>query len=438
MDIKHLQYFEKALIDWDKLYTPRGFLHSKPLNLSQIKIIEEAIYKVESKKLPAVLRELIFLSGEFCPFFSTGIQPSEKNTLDIDDLLEDQKENPYFEFLEDHNDILDCFKNRIIWSFNTVYESSDKFYFVYLDEDTSDPLVYSFDGDKLYDLYKKGITDFNALIEPTKKVLSSFIYQLYVWDMESYDNNRPIYDESVFSTFLHPNTKSNNSKNLQKFYAFIANRNLSGVNYFIEQGIDVTANNNQAILNVTTAADLEGIKLLVKHGANLYTQNEKVLLIATIIKEPMFLRDLVNKYEFSQINKNRALVIVCSQGIRSSTHYLINAGADINAFNSLALQVALRNHHFNLVTELIFSLGANKKTNFGFLLLFKEEIIRVTGRYTNLERLFKDVSLTLSKEHIINNHYADLRKFYGNESVVLSEFPLKINIELEKLKNTNE
>lgn len=77
MHIKHLQYFEKALLEWDKLYA-YDRLQSKPLNVSQIKVIEKDLYKTESKKLPDVLRELLFLSGGFCPFFSTGIQPSKK------------------------------------------------------------------------------------------------------------------------------------------------------------------------------------------------------------------------------------------------------------------------------------------------------------------------------------------------------------------------
>src|SRR5690606_32505205 len=95
MEIKYLNYFEKALSDYDKLYA-HDSLKSKPLSILQIEVIEKAIYKTDSKKLPAVLRELLFLSGGFCPFFSTGIQPSKKDTLDINDLLEDQNYNPYF------------------------------------------------------------------------------------------------------------------------------------------------------------------------------------------------------------------------------------------------------------------------------------------------------------------------------------------------------
>ncbi len=432
MNIKYLQYFKKALFEWDKLYAYEP-LRSEPLNISQIEVIEKTIYNTESDKLPTILRELIFLSGGFCPFFSTGIQPSKKDTLDIEDLFEDQNRNPFFEFLEDYDDVLNCFENRIIWSFNTVYESSEKFFFVYVDEDKNNPIVYSFDGDKLYDLYKKGTTDFNALIKSTKESLSDFIYQLYVCHMETFDRNRPIYDESIFSTYLPPNTKKNKSKNRKKFYDFIANRNLSGVNYFIEQGIDVTANNNQAILNAAAAADLKGIDLLIKHGANIYAQNEKTLLVAAKAEAPIFLRDLVTKYEFSQISKNKAFVIVCSTGIWSSTHYLIRVGAETNAFNSLGLQIALRNHHFYLAVELANDLGANKHVNFGFLLLYKGIIEGRVNYEHQKKRLFNGIFLTQSKESIINKHYDDLRKFYGNESVVLSKFPSKIDIELDKI-----
>lgn len=431
MDIKHLQYFEKALLEWDKLYA-YDRLQSKPLSVSQIKVIEKELYKTESKKLPDVLRELLLLSGGFCPFFSTGIQPSKKGTLDVNDLLEDQNYNPYFRFLKERNDALNCFEHRIIWSFNTTYESSDEFYFVYLDEDKNDPLVYSFDGDRLNEA---GITDLNSLIHSTKKNLGGFIYHLYTCKMKH--SNRPIFNESIFSTFLHPNTDTNLFRNLQNFYSFISNRNLSGVNFYIEQGIDVTADSNQAILNAALVSDLEAINLLVKHGANLHAQNEKIILVAAKFGDPLFIRDLIAKYRFSQISKNKALVVTCSIGIRTSTLYLIDSGAEVNAYNSLCLQVALRNHHFYLATELANDLGANKRVNSDFLLLFKEEVEQqVTHEYSK-KMLFDDMSLLdsltilMSKRRVINKHYSDLRKFYGNESIVSDEFPSKINIEID-------
>lgn len=291
MDIKHLQYFEKALIEWDKLYAYEP-LQSKPLDISQIMVIEKALYKTESKTLPDVLRELLLLSGGYCPFFETGIHPTKKNTLDINDLLEDQNYNPYFRFL---------------------------------------------------------------------------------------------------------------SRN-----------------------------------DAAAVSDLKAIDLLVKHGANLYAQNEKILLVSAKFGDPIFLRDLIDKYEFSQISKNKALVIACSIGIRTSTLYLIRSGAEVNAYNSLCLQIALRNHHFDLATELAIDFEANKRVNSGFLLLFKEEIEQqVTHKYSK-KMLFDNVSLLDSvatfiyKQRIINKHYSDLRNFYGNESVVLDKFPSKTNIEIDK------
>jgi hypothetical protein len=292
--------------------------------------------------------------------------------------------------------------------------------------------VYSFDGDRLDEV---GITDFNSLIHSTKKNLSSFIYHLYTCEMKH--SSRPIFNESIFSTFLHPNTDSNLFKNLQNFYSFISNRNLSGVNFFIEQGIDVTANSNQAILNAAFVSDLEAINLLVKHGANLHAQNEKIILVAAKFGDPLFIRDLIAKYRFSQISKNKALVVACSIGIRTSTLYLIDSGAEVNAYNSLCLQIALRNHHFYLATELANDLGANKRVNSGFLLLFKEGVEQqVTHKYSK-KMLFDDTSLLdslrilMSKRRVINKHYSDLRKFYGNESVVLDEFPSKTDIEID-------
>lgn len=426
MDIKQLKYFEKALRDYDKLYAYER-LGSESLSISQIEVIEKTIYKTDSRKLPGVLRELLFLSGGFCPFFSTGIQPSKKDTLDINDLLDNQNYNPYFDYIEENKDSINCFENRIIWSFNTLYEASDKFYFVYLDEDINDPLVYSFDGDRLYENY---ITDFSSLIESTNEHLSNFIYQLYVGDMRY--RNRPIYDESIFTNYLHSESESSKSKNLQNFYSFISNRNLSGISFFLEQGIDVTSNENQAILEAAKVSDLKAIDLLVKHGANLYAQDEKVILVAAKFGDPIFIRDLVTKYEFSQISKNKAVVLTCSQGIRTSTIYLIDAGAEINAFNSLGLQIALRNNHFHFVEELVNRLGANKKVNSGFLLLFKEKIKQEVKYTHGVNMLFKNVEMTLSRNRIIDKHNYDLRIFCENSSVI----PDEILVELNKHENT--
>lgn len=435
MEIKYLNYFEKALSDYDKLYA-HDRLKSKPLSILQIEVIEKAIYKTDSKKLPAVLRELLFLSGGFCPFFSTGIQPSKKDTLDINDLLEDQNYNPYFDYIVEKGSE-NCFENRIIWSFDTVYESSDKFYFIYLDEDKSDPPVYSFDGDRLYE---DDITDFNSLIHSTEKNLSNYIYELYVREMNH--SNRPIFDESIFSTFLHPNTSANLSRNLDNFYSFISNRNLSGVNFFIEQGIDVTANNNQAILDAAAVSDLEGIDLLIKHGANLYVQDEKILLVAAKFGDPIFLRDLITKYEFSQLSKNKAVVLTCSRGIRTSTIYLIDVGAEINAFNSMGLQMALRNGHFHFVEELVNRLGADKQVNNGFLLLFKEKIEKEVKYEYGVKILFENVKITLSRNKIIDNHNSDLKEFCKNSTVILDEFLVELNKHenrtSEKFKNTKQ
>ena len=426
MDIKQLKYFEKALGDYNKLYADER-LESKPLSISQIEVIEKAIYKTDSKKLPSVLRELLFLSGGFCPFFSTGIQPSNKDTLDIDDLLDDQNYNPFFDYIEENEDSINCFENRIIWSFNTLYESSYQFNFVYLDEGIDNPIVYSFDGDSLYE---NDITDFSSLIESTEEHLSNFIYQLYVREMKY--KNRPIYDESIFTTYIHSESTSSKSKNLQNFYSFISNRNLSGTSFFIEQGIDVTSNENQAILEAAKASDLKAIDLLVKHGADLYTQNEKVILVAAQFGDPDFIQDLVAKYEFSQLNKNKAVVLTCSSGIRTSTLYLIDAGAEINAFNSMGLQMALRNNHFYFVEELVNSLGANKQVNSGFLLLFKEKIEQEVKYKYGVNMLFENVEMTLSRNEIIDKHNYDLRHFCENCSVIPDEFL----VELNKQENT--
>lgn len=427
MEIKHLKYFKKAQQEWDKFYSREPFLISKPLSIQQIEIVEKAIYKTETKKLPCVLRELLFLSGGFCPFFATGIQPYKKGTLEISDLLDDQNFNPYFEFLEERNNVQDCFKNRLIWSFNTVYESSNKFYFVYLDEDNSDPFVYTFDGDRLHEYYSN---DLSIFIGRTHKTLSSFIFHLYAMEMKI--ENRPISDESIYSTYLTSDDIVTKNENLNTFYSFISSRNLPGVNYFIEQGIDVNADNNKAILKAAEVSDLKAIEMLVTYGANLYDQNEKVLLVAAKLSNPNFIQYLVNNYDFSQTAKDKALVIICSRGIRTSAIYIIKAGADINAFNSLGFQIALRNEHFHFAAELANDLGANKKVNSGYILLFKKRIEQEIRHAYSKEKLFENIKRTHFPIQIIQKHNNDLKTFFENNSTI-DDFPSKINIEIDNL-----
>jgi hypothetical protein len=135
MQINNITYFQQALIEWIKLDT---IFKPRPLSEKQILIMERNIYSNEKSSFPLALREFLFLTGAFCPFFVSGCYLGKKkeNTHNAGVLLKDQK--PAFSRIED----------RPIWSFATHYESSSSFTFIYLDENDENPFVYFYSDEE--------------------------------------------------------------------------------------------------------------------------------------------------------------------------------------------------------------------------------------------------------------------------------------------------
>lgn len=413
MEIKHLTYFQKALKSWDSEYASQSIL-SHPLELVQIEVIEKTIYQKTSQKLPEVLRELLLLTGGFCPIFDTGANLSydKKDSLDEKDLFNEQNKNPYFSYIKEHNKLDRFFKNRLIWSFFTVYESSRNFSFIYLDEDEDDPIVYSFDTDEFYrdenstDLISDDIGLYYGLkkVKIRLKQLITKVYKEHCMMMIS----RPPFNAKIAA--LYKEGYGNHLHHQNTFYTLVSNRDLSGVKYFIESGIDVTANNNRAIIETAKTNDPEIFDLLLATGANPYDQDEKILELAIKRSHWAITGHLIKKLKFTQNSMDRAFVELCSLnwiGLNLAKQ-LIQKGANINAFNTLGFQIAIRKKEFSFASILVSDYGANYKVNSGFVLLFKDEM-----SYHTEKIIPTDIQLLHPIGTILKQHEIDLRDFYG-------------------------
>lgn len=104
--------------------------------------------------------------------------------------------------------------------------------------------------------------------------------------------------------------------------------NIKMVQYLVEQGANVRAQDDYPIYNASESGNLEIAKYLVEHGANIHAGDERALRIAS---------------------KNGHLNIV---------KYLVSLGADIHAENEESLRWAIINEHLDVAKYLVRE-GAN-------------------------------------------------------------------------------
>jgi hypothetical protein len=356
MQINNLTYFQHALLEWNKLDVAHEPL---PLSENQIEIMEREIYCDEISKFPIALREFLFLTGGFCQFFVSGcdLGRKEENTLDTEILLKEQK------LASSRSKKIISFENRPIWAFSTHYESTDSFNFIYLDEDDENPLVYFYNDEE----YEAGATHFihkggSCDVQFLKNVrFSRFIIELYKSSCsDSY--NRPSYNVKLPSLYIE-NTLIDrilvSEQNQHTFYALIAKRDIYGVNYFIKKGIDVTANNNQAIVEAVKVNDPDVFDILISNGADPISRGEEILDIAILnnyisrsfyhdYHHKSILKIMLEKIEFSVQVKNRALVKSTELKVRRSMKDLIDNGAKISAYNfikKIMVKITRKNRH---------------------------------------------------------------------------------------------
>lgn len=399
MKISYLNYFQKALDAWLNLYPDQQIFH-QALSQDQIEVVEKVLLDNQSDKLPLVLRELLVLTGSGCPFFSTGmnLNSNEKESMDASILLKDQFKNPYFQWLKAHGGV-NHFKGRIIWSLFTEYESSDSFHFIYLDENDNDPLVYSFDTDAFYEGGLDLISENIESIESTEARpirLSELIVELYT-NYCRIHYSRPPYKETEILGEL----------NLETLNILVSEGDLAGLQNLL-RGTGFQSDLSILILKAISISDVEIVEFLTQHHLENLKSADDWILTAAQSGNPIVLKYLLAKYSFSQLAINKSLIHACSRGIKLSVEMIIHNGGEVNAFNSLAFQIALRNGHLVLARVLVSDYGANHAVNNGFVGLFRKEIRDDFSQTI----LLKGIKENLRIEKVLKMHEEDMRLFF--------------------------
>ncbi|WP_299767422.1 SMI1/KNR4 family protein [uncultured Dokdonia sp.] len=115
MEIEYLKLLEKTPKN-----KPDGFTN-KGVSISEIENLEKKYNK--GNRFPKSYREFLFLAGKFCWFFHNGGE--------LDELIDYFQRDLLYSKIE---------MNRPIVIYDT--NSSDSYYFMYLDEGVEDPIVY--------------------------------------------------------------------------------------------------------------------------------------------------------------------------------------------------------------------------------------------------------------------------------------------------------
>uniref|UniRef100_A0A6G6ACI4 Ankyrin repeat-containing protein n=1 Tax=Borely moumouvirus TaxID=2712067 RepID=A0A6G6ACI4_9VIRU len=128
------------------------------------------------------------------------------------------------------------------------------------------------------------------------------------------------------------------------------------VKYLIENGVNVQARNNEALIRACSE-NLKIVKLLVKNGANIHAKNDEPLYKACSNGKIDIVKYLVKKGANINADNGKVLTYACSSGHLNIVKYLIENGADIHA-NNRALEIALEYGYKKIVKYLVKN-GAN-------------------------------------------------------------------------------
>jgi ankyrin repeat protein len=110
---------------------------------------------------------------------------------------------------------------------------------------------------------------------------------------------------------------------------------------------------NKALIAAASQGHLKVIKFLVKHEADLHTQDDQALIMAASKGSLKVLKYLMAHHANPRAQNSRALIEAASQGHLSVLKYLIKQGGDPLAQNYLALKEATRYQRLPVIKYLI-------------------------------------------------------------------------------------
>ena len=158
----------------------------------------------------------------------------------------------------------------------------------------------------------------------------------------------------------------------QKLIEAAQNGDLEIVKYLVNQGVNIHANDDEALRDASYNGQLEVVKYLVEQGADIHAKND---------------------YALRYSSENGYLEIV---------KYLIEQGAYINALNDLAFKWASKEEHLEVIQYFLFDCNMQIKQD------AKDWLIK--NHQENTLKL-------IEKRDLIMKTYKNLEKLKSNNSV---------------------
>lgn len=121
----------------------------------------------------------------------------------------------------------------------------------------------------------------------------------------------------------------------------------------LDDGVDVTANNNYAIQWASKTGHLPVVELLVAHGADVTANDNFAIRYASREGHLPVVEFLVAHGADVTAHNNHALLLASAKGHLPVVEFLVAHGADVTADNNLAIHKSSENGHLPVVEFLV-------------------------------------------------------------------------------------
>ena len=128
--------------------------------------------------------------------------------------------------------------------------------------------------------------------------------------------------------------------------------------YFIEEGVNIHADDDYALRYAAKNGNLELVKFLVDNNADIHAYNDYAFRYAAEYGYLEIVKYLIDNGANIHARNDYALIYAAGNGYLEVVQYLIENGANIHAYDDYALRYAAFNGHLEVVQYLIEN-GAN-------------------------------------------------------------------------------
>jgi ankyrin repeat protein len=172
------------------------------------------------------------------------------------------------------------------------------------------------------------------------------------------------------------------------------------VEYLVENGADIHAENDVALRGAAFYGNLEVVKYLTEHGANIHVDNEYALRSSYWKLSLNVFKYLIEQGANIHVNNEWPLRIGVQSGDINIVKYLIEHGADLYTNSDEPLKMSSANGHLAIVNYLV--VDCDMEINENTLIYLQENNCIETIRIINNRDLRKQLESNLNN-HIVNN-----------------------------------